>query len=162
VQASSCQINCYGSRLTGGLLASGIEHGLKLLITSFPKNGQLSGGLKVGGSAGVMIVLILIVLFLVAIAFWGSAFLMKRALRSVIRSFRDNAAITPETAKIPTELGFKNRGLFQIGTFRDYKPVVLQSLQKEGIILATDDDRLYLSETKLLESGIERRFQGRK
>jgi hypothetical protein len=115
-----------------------------------------------GGSTGVVIVLILIIIFLLAVAFLGSAFLMKRALRFVIKSFRDNAAFTPETAKIPLELGFKSRGLFQIGTLRDYRPVVLQSLQKEDIILTTEDGRLYLSETKLLESGIERGLQGRK
>jgi hypothetical protein len=116
----------------------------------------------VGGSTGVVIVLILIILFLIAIAFLGSAFLMKRALRAVIKSFRDNAAFTPESAKMPPELGFKSRGLFQIGTFRDYRPVVLQSLQKEEIILSTEDGRLYLSETKLLESGLERGLQGKR
>jgi hypothetical protein len=115
-----------------------------------------------GESTAVVIVFILIVLLLIVIAFLGSAFLMKRALKLVIKSFRDNAAFTPESAKMPIELGFKSRGLFQIGTLRDYRPVVLQSLQKEDIILTTEDGRLYLSETKLLESGIERGLQGKK
>jgi hypothetical protein len=87
---------------------------------------------------------------------------MKRALKSVIKSFRDFQALTPETAKMAFDLGFKRRGLLQIRGFRDYKPAALQFLQKQDIVLVTEDGRLYLSEQTLLTSGIESRLAGKK
>ena len=65
---------------------------------------------------------------LILLAIVGTNFLMRRAIRNIIRMLRDGQAISPETAKYQDELGFKQKSFLQFGTLRDYKPAALQLL----------------------------------
>jgi len=60
-----------------------------------------------------------------------------------------------KNAKTEEELGFRQQSIMKrILTRRDYKPYALTTLIKAEIIRMTDDGRLYLSEEKLMSSGL--------
>lgn len=101
--------------------------------------------------------LVLIMLVLILIAFVASNFLMKRAIRDVLKMFRTGQAMTPETAKFQDELGFKKRSFIQFKALRDYKPTALQVLIRNNIVQVTEEGRVYLSEETLAGTNIERR-----
>jgi hypothetical protein len=92
---------------------------------------------------------------MLAVAFLGTSYMSKRAIKSVIRSFRDKQALSPETAGLPAELGLERKGAFQFRSLRDYKPAAIGFLQQQEIILNTGEGKMYLSEEKLLQSGVE-------
>ena len=101
---------------------------------------------------GVVIVLLLAALFF--IPQWR----MKRSIPQVIRIFRRCNATSSKDAKTIDELGLRPRSLMQ-GMFRgrDYRPYALEALMRSGIVEMTEDRKLYLSEDKLINSGLERR-----
>jgi len=82
---------------------------------------------------------------------------MKRAMRQVVLAFREQGATGSRTAKTLGELGFSSRGGMMGGMLkgRDYKQDALSLLMKADIVLVTEDGKLYLSEDKLLASGID-------
>ena len=102
-------------------------------------------------STRALILLILVLLLLMALAFIGSQFLMKRAINTVIKGFRDRQALTPESAVTADELGYK-RKLFQMNGLRDYKPNALQLLMRTNIVQMTEEGKLYLSEEALSQT----------
>jgi len=106
-------------------------------------------------STASWIILILVILLLLAISFLVSNLLIRRALRAVIKMFRDTQSITPETAKMAEDIGFKKHGLLQFRGLRDYKPTALQFLMKNEVVRSTEDGRLFLSEETLAQTGIE-------
>jgi hypothetical protein len=110
----------------------------------------------------VIVIFILIIVLLLVFGYLGSNFLTKRALRAVIKMFRDHNALTPETAQFADELGVKNRGMFVMRGLRDYKPAALQFLMKHEIVKATDEGKLFLSEAAIGQSDIEIRLGIRK
>jgi hypothetical protein len=79
--------------------------------------------------------------------------LLRRAVRQVIKIFRQHNAIDATTAKSDSELGlspqpFRKRLMHT----RDYKPYALTVMMRAGVVLLTDDEKLYLSEEKLANS----------
>lgn len=100
-------------------------------------------------STRAVILLILIIILLLALAFFGSTFLVKRAINTVIKRFKDNDALTPETAKTVADLGLARKGFFQLKAFRDYKPAALDLLIRNNVIQITEDNRLFLSQENL-------------
>lgn len=109
-------------------------------------------------STSAIIILILIMLLLLAGAYFGTGFLVRRALRTVIKTFRDKMALTPDTAMTIEELGLQARSFFQFRGLRDYKPSALQFLIKQNIVQSTEEGKLFLSEQALLQSDIEQRI----
>ncbi len=105
-------------------------------------------------STRAAIILILILIVLIAIAFAGSNFMMRRAVKAVLKMFRDGQALSAETAKSMEDLGFKGRSFLQLRAFRDYKPAALQLLMRNDIIQATEDGRLFLSEETLAKTNL--------
>ena len=99
-------------------------------------------------------VILLILLFLVLLV--GIPILMtRRAVSQVVRIFRRVEADSAENAKTIEELGLQPPTLAQrMLRFRDYKPRVLDSLVQAEVVRTTEDGRLYLSEQKLVDSGI--------
>jgi flagellar basal body-associated protein FliL len=97
-------------------------------------------------------VILLLVLFFVAI-FAIPQWMLKRAMRQVIRILREHNATNTENAKTLEELGFKPRGITQnMLRGRDYKPYAVDVMVKAQIIQVTEDARLYLSEERLSTS----------
>ncbi len=109
-------------------------------------------------STRAVIILILFFILLLAIAYFGTGILVRRATRAVIRAFRESEAVTSEKAMTAQALNLLPKGIFQFRGLRDYKPAALQNLIKHEIVLVTDDGRLYLSEDALFQSGIEERI----
>jgi hypothetical protein len=107
-------------------------------------------------SSIVLIIFVLIIILLIGLTLVGVNLLMKRALKNVIKMFRTGQAFSPETAKHRDELGLKQRSFIHIGA-RDYKPMVLQLLQRSSIVHTTEDGRIYLSEEALSASNFEKR-----
>jgi hypothetical protein len=76
-----------------------------------------------------------------------------RAIRSVVRIFRQNGAVTVNNAKSVDELGLKPLTLAErLLRTRDYKPYALRLLIDAGIVKADERGHLYLSEEELAES----------
>jgi len=83
---------------------------------------------------------------------------MRRAARQVIKIFRENNATDSKNARMIDDLGLRPAGaLERMMRRRDYKPYALNALMKAEIVQATEDGKLYLSEEKLMESGLEGR-----
>jgi hypothetical protein len=102
------------------------------------------------------IIILLFILLLVAM-FVIPRWLMGRALRQVIRIFRDYNATESQTARTVDELGMRPPGVLErMMRRRDYKPHALSSLRQAGVIQTTEDGKLYLSEEKLTEFGLEK------
>jgi hypothetical protein len=103
----------------------------------------------------VIIVLLFAVLLLAILII--PRWLLKRAIRQVIRIFRKHNATNAKNAKTIDELGLRPRGFMQ-GMFRgrDYKPYALSLMMKAKVVRETEDGRFYLSEERLRESGLER------
>jgi uncharacterized membrane protein len=107
----------------------------------------------------VILIFILVVILMLTLAFLGSTLLMKRALKTVIKSFRDKEALNQVSAKEAAELGIKRKGFLQVQAFRDYKPSAIQFLQRQDIVMTTEEGKLYLSEEALLQSGLEEKLK---
>ena len=106
--------------------------------------------------SNVLFIIILVILALLAL-FIIPQWRVSRAVRDVIKIFRAQNAVTSKTARTIEEFGLQPRGIMEgMLKGRDYKPHALQSMIKAGIILVTEDRKLYLSEDKLLASGFER------
>jgi len=101
----------------------------------------------------IIIVLIVILAFLALLIIprWR----LQRATRQVIRILRQHNAIDVKNAKTIDELGLRPRGRLEgLLRTRDYKPYALDALWKAEIVKITEDGRVYLSEDRLLASGL--------
>ena len=105
-----------------------------------------------------IIIIVLLVVLGLLMMFVVPRWRLKRANRQVIQIFREHNAIDIKNAKMIDELGLRPRGMME-GMFRgrDYKPYALSILMRAEIIQRTEDGRLYLSEEKLIGSGLEGR-----
>jgi len=89
--------------------------------------------------------------------FFIPRWLTRRAARQVIKIFRKNNATDSKTARTIDELGLRPPGMMErMMRRRDYKPHALNALMQAGVIQVTEDGRLYLSEEKLSEFGLEK------
>jgi hypothetical protein len=108
-------------------------------------------------STRAVILVALIMLLLIAIAFLGSNFMMRRAIKAVLKLLRDGQALSPETAKTSDELGFRKGSMFNFKLLRDYRPQALQLLMTANVIQATEEGKLYLSEVDLAKTGLSKK-----
>ena len=105
-----------------------------------------------------VLIIILMVIIGMGAMFVVPQWLTKRAIPQVIRIFRAHNAIGIKNAKTIDELGLRPRGMLeQMFKRRDYKQYALNTLMRFEIVQMTEDGRLYLSEEKLNESGLDRR-----
>ena len=85
---------------------------------------------------------------------------IKRAVPQIVRIFREQNAIGIKNAKAPEELGVSLPGMMEgVLTRRDYKRYALKALIKAEVIQMTEDGKFYLSEEKLLSSGLYNKSQ---
>jgi len=95
--------------------------------------------------------------------FFIPRWLMGRALRQVIRIFREHNATESKNACTIDELGLRPPGVLErMMRRRDYKPQALSSLMQAGVIQQTEEGKLYLSEEKLAEFGLEKGISPRR
>jgi len=94
-------------------------------------------------------------LLLLALAGMATQYLIKRAMKSVLKALRTHNALTAATAQFPDVIGLKKKGLLQGSGTRDYKPAALQYFMKEDIVRVTEEGKIYLSEETLLKSRME-------
>jgi len=101
------------------------------------------------------ILIVLIVVFMLLVLLIVPQLLLKRAIHHVIRIFREHNAIGINNSKTIDELGLRSPGMLErMFRGRDYKQYALKTLIKAAIIQTTEDERLYLSEEKLFNSGL--------
>ena len=99
-------------------------------------------------------ILFLALFFIIMIAalFIVTRVMMRRAIKQVVEAFRVHNAWRAENAKTQGELGLNPLTFAQrITKTRDYKPMALRMLVKEGVIILTDDGRMYIVEEKMNE-----------
>lgn len=83
--------------------------------------------------------------------------LVRRAARQVIRIFRKHNATESKKACTVDELGLRPPGVLErMMRRRDYKPHALNALMQVGVIQVTEDGKLYLSEARIAELGMEK------
>lgn len=96
---------------------------------------------------------VLVLLGLLALAFFLSLWRMRRALAVVVRRFRETGAVSPDHAKTVEDLGITPQTFMErLYQMRDYRPYALQLLQAEEVVREVSGGRLYLSEQKLAQS----------
>ncbi len=103
-----------------------------------------------------IVVVVLFFIVLLVVGAFISRWRIKKAMRQVVRAFREENTTNSRSARTIGELGLSPKGRMA-GMFkgRDYKPHALSMLIKADIVLTTEDGKLYLSEDKLRESGID-------
>jgi hypothetical protein len=102
-------------------------------------------------------IIILFIIMLLVASFFIPRWLIRRAARHVIMIFREHNATDIKNARTIDELGLRPPGMLQrMGRRRDYKPYALNALMQAGVIQTTEDGKLYLSEARLAELGIEK------
>jgi len=96
-----------------------------------------------------VIIVILIIILLIAL-FILPQFFIARAMKKVIKIFRENNAIGERHAKTAEQLGLEPKGMIdRMMKPRDYKPRALQYLIGANIVQMTEDGKLYLVEENL-------------
>jgi hypothetical protein len=102
--------------------------------------------------------LIILTVLIIIIIFVLPQILLRRAISSVIRTFRQNKAVGAQNAKTIDELGLRPKSMMQ-AIFRgtQYKTTALMVLRNAGVIERTEDGKLYLFEENLSRS----RWKGR-
>jgi hypothetical protein len=115
----------------------------------------VTGVNQVSESTRVLILFVLCIILLLVLSFFIQSLMMRRAMKAVIKILRFKQSLTPETAQFANDVGIKKRSFINFKGVRDYKPNALQYLMNQEIILVTEDGRIYLSEEKLLQSGLE-------
>jgi hypothetical protein len=100
----------------------------------------------------ILTALILIIIFVLP------QIMLRRAVSSVIRTFRQSKAVGAQNAKTIDELGLRPKSMMQ-AIFRgtQYKTTALLVLRNASVIESTEDSKLYLSEENLSRS----RWRGR-
>jgi hypothetical protein len=97
-----------------------------------------------------MVILVSLMLFVMFIL---PQLLLRRAIPSIIRIFRQGNAVGIENAKTFEELGLKPKNMAQaIFRGREYKVTALEVLKNANVIQTTEDGKLYLSEENLSNS----------
>jgi len=98
-------------------------------------------------------IIVIMMAFLLFVLFILPQILLRWAIPSVIRMFRQGNAIEAKNAKTVDELGLKPKNMAQaIIRGRDYKITALQVLRNANVIQSTEDGKLYLSEKDLSNS----------
>ena len=104
----------------------------------------------------VILIVVIVALALLAL-FIIPQWRLRRATRQVIQIFKEYNAMDVKNAKTIDELGLRPRGRLEgMLRTRDYKPHALSSLLTAEIVQTTEDGRLYLSEDRLIGSGLDR------
>ena len=103
----------------------------------------------IGDSARVFLFFVVMVLAFAGVLYIRALF-TRRAIFKVIEIFYQHNALGIKGAKTLHELGLERPDFFQRMTKpRDYKQYALQILIKRGIILESEDGRVYLAEERL-------------
>jgi hypothetical protein len=105
---------------------------------------------------------LLIIVLLIAMAFFFFRFLVARGMRKVVATFRDYKAVSPKGAATLQELGLVERkGMMGTNMFRlrDYKQTGMRIMAQEGVIKMTADERFYIDE-KTLAASRTKKFAG--
>jgi len=103
------------------------------------------------------IILLLLTALVLVVVFILPQFLLRRAVTSVIRIFSKNKAFSPEKAQSIDELGLRPKTMVQaIFLGQQYKTTALMVLRNAGVIQATEDGKLYLSQEALSQSRYRR------
>lgn len=102
--------------------------------------------------------LILLTALILIIIFVLPQIMLRYAISSVIRTFRQRKAVGAQNARTIDELGLRPKSMMQ-AIFRgtQYKTTALLVLRNAAVIESTEDGKLYLSEENLTRS----RWKGR-
>jgi hypothetical protein len=100
-----------------------------------------------------MVNVLLILVFSVAVLaglFVIPSWMTRLAVSKVIKTFCQSDALNAEHARTPDELGLVPPAFLERMTRpRDYRPQALRLLREANVVRATEDGRLYLSQTEL-------------
>ncbi len=103
----------------------------------------------------VLVIVGLIILLLIAL-FVIPQFLMARAMKKVVKIFREARATEPKNAKTVEELNLQQKGLIdRMMKPRDYKPRALQYMIGADMVRMTEEGKIYLVEESLRGTKLE-------
>ena len=99
---------------------------------------------------------IIVIVLLVVIIFATWRYLFQKAIRTVVKIFRQNGAVSAKTAMTLTDLGLAPKPMLQrMFRARDYKPQALRLLDQEGCIKLAEAGKVWLSEEDLQRSRLK-------
>ncbi len=103
---------------------------------------------------------ILIIIFGLALVFFIPQLMIRRAATKVIKIFLKKNAINPQLAMTLAELKLQPGSyISRLMSLRDYKPAALDLLIRANIVIMTEDERYYLSEQALMNTGLGRKIK---
>jgi len=101
---------------------------------------------------GILFIILMVILFILS-AIFLPYWLVLRAVPKVIKTFRQNNAISASNAKTIDELGLKPKSIFQrMLSRRDYRQNALQFLIRSDVVDITEEGKFFLNEEKLMLS----------
>ena len=100
-------------------------------------------------SISIYLTIIIILFIFLVLSFRISLFMARRAVCSVISTFRENNATEFQKAMTLDNLGLAPRPFLSLRLLRDYKPWALRALVQSGIIRMAAEGTFYLSEDTL-------------
>ena len=104
----------------------------------------------------ITMIIILVVLLLLALLVVPQ-FMTRRAVKAVLRIFREHNAVGIKNAKSAEELGLQPKGMAErMMRPRDYKPRALQALMSADIVRMTEDGKIYLAEENLTGTNLDK------
>ena len=103
----------------------------------------------------IIVMVVVAILAMIVVPQWR----LKRTIPKVVSAFRGANATSEKNAKTLEELGLKPRGMME-GMFRgrDYRQYAVTALMRAEIVKTTEEGKLYLSEERLYESGLDRKL----
>jgi hypothetical protein len=102
-----------------------------------------------------VLVFLLLIVTLILVAFYVPRFMVRRAVRNLVSTFRKLGATSPTTGTTPEELGLASGMFDRLFKPRDYRPSALLMLKQANIIRTTEQGTLYLSEEELERSPLK-------
>ena len=107
------------------------------------------------------ITMILVGLGAIALSFYISMQMTRRAVRRVLEIFRSKNAIGIHQAKSIDELGLRPPGFVErLVRFRDYRQNALKLLAQAGIVFMTEEGKLFIPQEKFEEISRQRKDFG--
>lgn len=103
------------------------------------------------------LLVVLLLALLLLLAFTVPLFGVRRAMRALVKLFREDEITSPLRAKTCSELNINLQSRARKAfAARDYRPDALKVLVQAKIVLIVEGDKVYLSEQNLKESSLRK------
>ena len=104
----------------------------------------------------ILVILLLIVIAVVSL-FYIPRFMVRKAMKQIIRQLRGVGATSIKRAVTLEDIGIITKGIVgRMFSVRDYRPMAIRMLVQSNVLQETDSGKIFLSESTLADSPIQK------